>query len=44
MWGLDNEESVRSANSKADRSTIQIHRTNENNEEYAKIYSKCVWV
>ncbi len=30
--GLDNEESV----SKADRPTIQIHRTSENNEEYAK--------
>ncbi len=31
--GLDNEESVRHANGKADRSTIQKHRTDENNEE-----------
>ncbi len=31
--GLDNEESV----SKADRPTIQMPRTSENNEEYAKV-------
>ncbi len=38
--GLDNEESVGLASSTADRSTIQKHRTGENNEEYAMIYNK----
>ncbi len=38
--GLDNEESVRLANSKAGRSTKQKHRTNENVEQYTKIYKK----
>ncbi len=33
--GLD-----RLANNKADRSTIQKHRTDEHNEEYAKIYNR----
>ncbi len=37
--GLDNGESVRLANSKADRSTIRKHRTDENSEDYAKIYN-----
>ncbi len=31
--GLDNAESFRDANGKADRSTIWKHRKNENNEE-----------
>ncbi len=44
MWCLDNKESLRPANSKVDRPTIQIHRTDENNEVYAKIYNMCVWV
>ncbi len=29
--GLDNEESVRHANGKANRSTVQKHRTDEKN-------------
>ncbi len=35
---IDNEESVSHANDKADRSTLWIHRTDENNEEKAVIY------
>ncbi len=38
--GQNKEESVRPPNCKADRSKIQIHRTDENNEEYAKIYNR----
>ncbi len=38
--GLDNEESVRPDNNNADPSKIQIHKTNENNEELAKAYNK----
>ncbi len=34
---LDNEEPVRLTDSKADRSTIQEHRTDENNEEQADL-------
>ncbi len=43
--GLENGESARTANSKADRSTIQIHRTNEINEEFiTRVYNKGVWL
>ncbi len=42
--GQDNEDSFRTNISKADRSTLQIHRANENNEEYAEIYKKDVRV
>ncbi len=42
--GLDNGELVRPENSKTDRSTIQKRKTNENSEEYAKIYNKGLWV
>ncbi len=38
--GLDNRESVRHTYGKAGRSTIQNHRTDENNEEKAKIYNE----
>ncbi len=38
--GLDKEVSVRLAGNKADRSSLQKHRTNENNEEYANVYNK----
>ncbi len=38
--GLDNEESVRHANGKANRSTVQKHRTDEKNEEQAKVYNE----
>ncbi len=38
--GLDNEESLKHANGKSDRFTIQKHRTDENNEEWAKIYNE----
>ncbi len=31
--GQDNEESLRHANGKADRSTVRKHRTGENNEK-----------
>ncbi len=40
--GLDNEESFRPDNNNADPSKIQIHKTNENNEEYAKLFNKDV--
>ncbi len=42
--GLENGESGRTANSTADKSTILIHRTNEINEEFAKVYKKGVWL
>ncbi len=48
--GLDNEESVRLANSKADRSKPQKHRTDEHNEEYVRRFllpissSRSQWV
>ncbi len=38
--GLDNRESVRHTYGKAGRSTIQKHRTDDNNEEKPTIYNE----
>ncbi len=42
--GQGNEGSIKTDDSNAGRYTIQILRTNENNEEYTTIYSKGVSV